>query len=63
MLEKGSFKHRPKVILEYDRKCRGLSLDKRMSFGHLQSGVEYGIIRTCDTSKKRILLEGERGAS
>ena len=22
MLEKGSFKHRPKVILEYDRKCR-----------------------------------------
>ena len=22
MLEKGSVKHRPKVILEYDRKCR-----------------------------------------
>ena len=22
MLEKGSFKHRLKVVLEYDRKCR-----------------------------------------
>ena len=39
MLEKGSVKHRPKVILEYDRKCRVRGgFDKLLFLGKREAG-------------------------